>query len=385
MRRATTSFAATHSLYALVPLAVISASIPCFAGILGFATAQVPQVAEQVAKLSGADNITGMDFSADGASLAVAALGDEVAIWNWQRGRIERKLQDTHSGINIASQAIRFSQDGQFLASCHALSTTDTVARIWSAQQWTVMHDLPGSHACFAIDFSRDGKSAILVLLTILKTPENSIAVYNTADWQTEWTLSTGPFYPRTLALSADGRFAAVGGDVSNPKSWTYKNPVPTFGTPPLPDMNLICIVDLNQHAVAGIIKHTVDFERGKLSWSSTTNHIAAIGPRERDGSGGTASTDTLSIFEASSGRRIDGEQIDEPGHAEVAYASNDKYLIETDVTGIRAGWGIRIWDGQHHNLLQTIAGEYAHLAISRDGHHFAVNDNNKIYVFELQ
>jgi hypothetical protein len=35
--------------------------------------------------------------------------------------------------------------------------------------------------------------------------------------------------------------------------------------------------------------------------------------------------------------------------------------------------------------LLQTIAGEYAHLAISRDGRHFAVNDNNKIYVFELQ
>jgi WD40 repeat protein len=384
MRRTTNSFA-THSQFALVSLALISTLIPCFAGIVGFGTAQVPHVAKQVAKLSGADNITGMDFSADGASLAVAALGDEVAIWNWQRGRIERKLQDTHSGTNIASQAIRFSQDGQFLASCHGLSTTDTVARIWSAQQWTIMHDLPGSHACYAIDFSHDGKSAILVLLTNLKTPENSIAVYSTADWQTKWTLSTGPFYPRTLALSADGRFAAVGGDVSNPKSWPYKNPVPTFGTPPLPDMNLICIVDLNQHAVAGIIKHTVDFERGKLSWSSTTDHIAAIGSRERDESGGTGNADTLSVFEASSGRRIDGEQIDEPGHVEVAYTGNDKYLIETDVTGIRAGWGIRIWDGQHHNLLQTIAGEYAHLAISRDGRHFAVNDNNKVYVFELQ
>src|SRR6202161_1786820 len=106
MHRATTSFA-THSLYALVSLALTSISIPCFAGILGFGTAQVPHVAKQVAKLSGADNITGMDFSPDGVSLAVAALGDEIAIWNWQSGRIERKLQDTHSGINIASQAIR--------------------------------------------------------------------------------------------------------------------------------------------------------------------------------------------------------------------------------------------------------------------------------------
>ncbi len=92
MHRATASFG-THSLHALVSLALISISIPCLAGILEFGTARVPHVAKQVAKLSGADNITGMDFSADGASLAVAALGDEVAIWNWQRGRIIVKIK----------------------------------------------------------------------------------------------------------------------------------------------------------------------------------------------------------------------------------------------------------------------------------------------------
>jgi WD40 repeat protein len=326
-----------------------------------------------------------MDFSADGAILAVAALGDEVVLWNWQRGRIERKLEDTHSGSNIASQAIRFSQDGQFLATCHGLSTSNTVGRFWNAQKWIVVHDLPGAHGCNAIDFSPDGKSAMLILETIPAPPESSFAVYNTADWRTEWTLSTGPFYPSTLALSADGRFAAIGGHVSNPKSWPYRVPVPTFGTPPLPDMNLIGIVDLEHHAVASIIQRTVDFDRGRLSWSANKNYIAAIGPREWDGSKFTCSTDTMSVFEASSGRRIDGEQMDDPGHVEVRYTSDDKYLIETDVTGVRAGWGIRIWDGQHHALLQTIAGEYAHLAVSRDGHHFAVNDDNKIYVFELQ
>jgi WD40 repeat protein len=363
----------------------LASSPQASAGIFGFGTARVPHVAKQIAKFSGADNITGMDFSADGDTLAVAALGDEVVLWNWQRGHIERKLQETHSGFNIASQAIRFSQNGQFLASCHGLSTNDTVVRIWNAQKWTVEHDLPGAHACNAIDFSPDGKSAILILETNPEPPESSLAVYNTADWKTEWTLSTGPFYPRTLALSADSQFAAIGGRVINPKSWPYKVSVPTFGTPPLPDMNLIIIVDLEHHAIARVIQHTVDFTRGKLSWSSNTNYIASIGSREWDGSRFTGSTDTMSVFEASSGRRLDGEQMDDPGHVEVRYTSDDKYLIETDVTGLRAGWGIRIWDGQHHALLQTIAGEYAHLAVSRDGHHFAVNDDNKIYVFELQ
>jgi hypothetical protein len=92
-----------------------------------------------------------------------------------------------------------------------------------------------------------------------------------------------------------------------------------------------------------------------------------------------------MSVFEVPSGRHIDGEQINDPGHAELRYTNDGRYLIETDVTGVRAGWGIRIWDGQHRALLQTIPGEYAHLAVSRDGHHFAVNDDNKIYVFELQ
>jgi WD40 repeat protein len=385
MRRATNSFT-THSLYALASIALIAALSPCFAGIFGSGSGRVPQVANQIAKFSGADNITGMDFSADGTTLAVAALGDTVFLWNWQHARIERKLEDTRSGMNIASQAIRFSQDGQFLASCHGLSTTNTVVRIWNAQKWTVVHDLPGAHACNAIDFSPDGKTAILILLTIpAAPPESSFAVYNITDWQMEWTLATAPFYTSTLALSTDGRFAAIGGHVANPKVWPYKVPVPTFGTPPLPDMNLIGIVDLENHAIANIIQHTVNFTRGKISWRSNTNYIAAIGSREWDGSKLTGSPDTMSVFEASSGRRIDGEQMDEPGNVEVRYTSDDKYLIETEVTGLRVGSGIRIWDSQHHALLQTIAGEYAHLAVSRDGHHFAVNDDNKIYVFDLK
>jgi WD40 repeat protein len=267
----TNSFVA-HSLYGLMLTAVIAISSPCSAGIFGFGTVQVPHVAVQIAKFSAADNITGMDFSADGTTLAVAALGDEVVLWNWRGGRIERKLEDTRSGGNMASQAIRFSQNGQFLASCHGLSTNDTVVRIWNAQKWTVVHDLPGAHACNAIDFSPDGKSVILILMTIQRPLESSFAVYNTTDWQTEWTLSTGPFYPSTLALSADGRFAAIGGRVSNPKSWPFKDSVPTFGTPSLPDMNLIAIVDLEHHSVASIIQHTVNFERDKLSWSSNEN-----------------------------------------------------------------------------------------------------------------
>jgi WD40 repeat protein len=384
MRLVINSFTA-HSLYGLVLIAAVAISSPCSADIFGFGTPKVPHVAVRIAKFSAADNITGMDFSADGTTLAVAALGDEVVLWNWRRGRIERKLEDTRSGANLASQAIRFSQNGQFLASCHGLSTNDTVVRIWNAQKWTVVHDLPGAHACNAIDFSPDGKSAILVLMTIPNPPESSFAVYSTTDWQTEWTLSTGPFYPSTLALSADGRFAAIGGRVGNPKSWPFKDSVPTFGTPPLPDMNLIAIVDLEHHAVASIIQHTVNFDRGKLSWSPSKNYVAAIGSREENGAKITGSSDTMSVFEVPSGRHIDGEQTDDPGHAELLYTNDGRYLIETDVTDVRAGLGIRIWDGQHHALLQAIPGEYAHLAVSRDGHYFAVNDDDKIYVFELQ
>jgi WD40 repeat protein len=362
-------------------------------------------VAVKVAELHENEdiNIWGLDFSPDGKYLAATSPNTvsmssnrvEVQIWDWQNKRIVRTLEQVPGANNgLTTEPIRYSPDGRLLVACHGRSE-DVVIRIWNTETWAVVHDITDFNygSCNAIGFTPDGKSLIGILERNPTKPGDNLIVYDTTSWQPVWGLRTVPFYPKTLTISPDGKFIAIGGGVNNPQSWPFSTPKPTFGTPPLSNQSAIIVVDLAQRAIVRTIPNTVIFDFvGHLAWSPDGAHIAATGQQtwDENANGGKGAyigaTDTVMVFDAHSGEKVASEELI-TSRPSIRYTPDGKYLIEGDINGIRShiGQGIRIWDGQHRELLQEIPGDTGGLAISRDGRYFAGGGYKQISVWQLK
>jgi WD40 repeat protein len=336
-------------------------------------------------------NVRGLDFSADGKQLAVVSAGYKINIWDWQNNHIVHtveKMQGVNDGL--ATEPIRYSPDGRLFVSC-----SDTVTRIWSTETWNIIHDITNSNyrGCNAIGFTPDGKS--LVQVAGLMGAGNNLTIYDTSSWKPLWSLHTIPFYPAALSISPDGKFAAIGGQIINPRRWPQNDqpvtPRPVFGSPPLADQSLIVIVDLVQRKIVRVISNTVGFDSGQLAWSVDGVYITAIGRRGWDssanqGEGGyTSGLDTVMVFDAHTGKQIAGEQLEDIEAASLRYTPDGRYLIEGVMNGRGSGLGVRIWDGQHRKLLQKISGEVSGLAVSQDGHYFAMGEVQKTVIWQLK
>jgi len=302
----------------------------------------------------------GLDFSPDGKYLAVPGPlnfenKSEIQIWDWQSGRIVRTLEEA-VGANgsLSTEPIRYSPDGRLLVACHGLATGDVVARIWNTETWTVVHDIvdpvPGS-GCTSIGFTPDGKS--LVRTSDRMSPGDNLTIYDTTSWQLIWGLRTVPFYPQSLTISPDGKFVVIGGLVI-PGGQNYSQ---------------IAIVDLAQRAIVRTIQSS---RYGRMAWSPDGAHITLAGAGE------------VSVFDVSSGKQVTTEPL-KSGPMFVRYTPDGKYLIEADSGGLENGLGVRIWDGQRRELLQEIPGNFGNLAVSRDGHYFAIGNFKSITVWQLK
>jgi len=325
-------------------------------------------------------NVRGLDFSPDGKHLAVVSGDEKINIWDWQSGHIVHtveKMQGASDGLT--SEPIRYSPDGRLFASCHDRSGSpglsgDVVIRIWNTETWAVVHDIVDLNfgSCRSIGFTPDGKYLIGVLFRIGTHPGGNLIIYDTTSWQPLWDLRTVPFYPTALSISPDGKFVAIGGVYDNKGGMTQQ----------------IALVDLAQRAIIRTIPNTVEFDNsGHLAWSPDGAHITAIGRRGWDAFKGvyTSGLDTTMVFDAQTGKQIAGEQLDGIAHASLRYTPDEKYLIEGDMDALGNGLGVRIWDGQHRELLQKISGNVGGLAVSRDGHYFAMGIDEKTIVWQLK
>lgn len=337
------------------------------------------EVAVKVAELPEQYNINvdGLDFSLDGNQLAVVSANQTINIWDWQNKRIVQTLQIV-SGANLGegTEPIRYSPDGRFFAVC-GRGIDDIVVRIWDTQTWTVAHDITDPIAgggCEAIGFTPDGKSLMWMKTLAYGFPEDNLFSYSTETWQQVWGLRTIPFQPSALAISPDGKLIALGGTVMD------KGPI----------RQQIAIVDVAQRTIIRTIESNVQFMFGRLVWSPDGEHITAMGSRARDifanhGNGAyTGGLDTVMVFDARTRKQIAGEQLD-LAHPSLRYTPDGKYLIEGDMDGLGNGWGVKIWDGQHRELLQEIPGNVGSLAVSRDGHYFAMGMDKKTIVWQLK
>lgn len=352
----------------------------------GKGNSRTSAVAMKIAELPEKMEVRGLDFSPDGKYLAATSTmdSDEVHVWDWQGSKsIVQGMKKGGGSAGPVSESLRYSPDGRLLAACHGRSdlaeefdvnkgnpnATESVQResrivvhLWDAQTGGLAHHLALEHGgCEAIGFTPDSQT-LIQLNRAGPLLWDSIIAYSTSNWQPMWSLRTKPFFPSTLAISPDGRFAAVGGG--------------NFG-PGVQDQIQVLIIDLLKHTVVRTIDSFFADDRIKsLAWHPDGIHLAV----------GTAvgRPDIMKIFDVTTRKLVTAESIEGLTHRTTVnvlrYSPDGKYLVESVIDG-----SVRIWDGQHRTLLQEIHGEATSLAFTRDGKFLAMGGDRKILVWQMQ
>ncbi len=339
-------------------------------------------VATEAASLREDGNIVGLALSPDGHTLATTAYENLlIHIWDWRTGRIVRTLKKLPgSGNRYVTEPLRFSPDGRFLALCGGVGGTQVVIQVWNPETGAVVHDLAnpnphgnpnrhGSIDCQSIAFSPDGKRLFAVFNRNTYSTTDSLIAYSTRTWQPVWGLPTPSLQMTTLAVSPDGRFLAVGGMYTPPRN---------SNAPGSEFQARIVIVDVARHV---IVRRFTPFSRpflslNQLAWSPDGVHLAA-GPWVAN----PGPDDAVRIFDTRTGALVTRETTPNETHIYgLRYTPNGQYLIESALGG-----HIRIWDGQHQHLLQSIKGVAESLAVSADSRYLAMGGTDKVLVWRLK
>lgn len=334
-----------------------------------FGNITMEPVAAKKAEFDERFSVFSLAFSPDGTHIATSSPNSkEVHIWTWQSNSqlIETLHQGEGGGGSI--NGLRYSPDGTFLASAHGADQQDRILRIWSAKTGAVVGDVAerfggaGTLGYAALEFSPDGQFLIRSqrgwhMEGQGKVQEqvfvDSFIVYDTATWQRVWALKTEPVSPSALAVSRNGRYAAIAGDERLERN----------GAPFL--QSKVLIVDLGQRQLKQSVNIPSDY-MNFVAWSSDGRRIVV---------GGNA----LEILDANAGTQL-LVQPTTAGIVGVTYSPDGKYLVvgETD--------GVGIWDSGHTKLLQRISGKLVTaVTISRDGRYLAIARDHNVGIWEVK
>jgi WD40 repeat protein len=348
-----------------------------FGGLFDSKDKHMNDVAVKIAELRDDESMSafrGLAFSPDGEQLAIdTGYGMHnhsiVKIWDWRNERLLQTLANA-DGANNGSGAtdhMFYSPDGRLLVSCHSRASGDSVIRIWDTHTWEIVHDIidhiPGS-GCNGAGFTSDGKALIRVFQRNYKFPPVSMIVYDASTWQATWELQTGEFVPHTLALSADGKLAALGGERYHDHEATGE----------------IAIVDLERRAIIHIITDTWTDGASHLAWSPDGRYLMTI-----QSSITSDQTSGTQIFDAHSWQKLQETPIAPPlSGLSLRYSPNGKYLFIGNSTATGSGSGA-IWDSSHQTLLQELSGNISGIAVSRDGRYLATGEYKTTVIRELK
>jgi WD40 repeat protein len=267
----------------------------------------------------------------------------------------------------LTQEGLGYSPDGQLLAVNHGLASDSDgkgVLSIFKLSSGKLAQEISeplggGGHPTVA--FSPDGKQLIRTYDRDERSQLGQFLVYRVADWQLLWSLALLPLRPASVALSSDGRFAAVGGVI------------PGSG---VESRGQIIVIDLNERTVARTFDHVFVSNSSvtRLAWRPNTMTIVAgttvtHPPAGRD-------PPSIKIFDAKTGVALAEEAA---GSVQaLRYTPDGRYLIESS-----SAEPVRIWDGDHRTLLQEIRAPHAYaLAVSRDSKYLAVGDGRHVSVW---
>jgi WD40 repeat protein len=328
-------------------------------------------VATKVAEFKEDDDVSGLEFSPDSKTLAVSTfITLHVHIWAWQgTSRIVRTLLKPRGTADyLSGDGLRYSPDGHLLAVVHGLANDadgSGVVRVFDPETGAIVHSIPeplGGGDRTRIAFSPDGKFLFRTYSTATKN-RDQFMVHRVGTWEAVWGLPTIPLDVMALAVSPVGDLAAVGGV--------------TLG-PGIPHVAQILIIDLKKRQIVRTINDVFPSENQvqQLAWNPDGVHLAASGIV-----GGSYSVpDAVRVFDVSTGLQVVGEPVN-PAHVSgLRYAADGRYLVEAGVDR-----DVRIWDGQHRVLLQSIPARNANaIAISRDSAYLTFADAARVTIWKL-
>jgi WD40 repeat protein len=325
-------------------------------------------VAKKLGEFRDQYYVSALAFNGDGTQLAVNFMveGDEVHVWEWRGAShiVQRLKKPGGAGDGYA---LSYSPDSKLLAVRYDMTNEGKVIRVWNAKTGEIIHDVidtngQGSSGGFA--FSPDSS---LLIRTINRSNSDALherlIAHRTGTWERVWGLNTIPFQPRVVAVSPDGKLAALGGEAWIPNAAAHPQ---------------ILIVDLIKNQIVRTIDGASPDSNTVLTlvWSPDGLDIAAgcrIG-------GSFTGPDAVRIFDVATGKRVGGVPASSSTVTGLSYSPNGKYLIAGSVDN-----GVQILDGHNYALLQNIRGDARSLAISRDGRYLAVAEVRNISIWELR
>ena len=346
-------------------------------------------VASKVAQFKEDDDVVSLQFSPDNQQLAVATGSTvQVHLWVWQRrAHIEGTLMKPPGTADLlsSSEGLRYSPDGHYLAVTHAIASDDAGAsvvdifdpRTGAAVKKISELRLGGAHS--RIEFSPDGAFLVRTFDSDSRSGTGQFMVHRTDTWEVVWSLDTLPLNVEALALSRDGRFAAVSGYTAGPG---------------IANRAQILVVDLAQRKIIRTLDHIFpeNVAVESLAWNPDRIRLAAgasgTGHGGDDFSEPVFPPEPVKIVDVSNGQTLNVEPMEPTTISGLRFTSDGKYLIESGYP-TRPGaksTAVRIRDGEHAHLLQEIPirGSFA-LALSADNRYIAIGDQSTVSIWTLQ
>jgi WD40 repeat protein len=360
---------AAFSSLVLLPLSAYCASGSDFISkILG---SNMNDVAAKVAELPKTEDdelVLDLTFSPDGSQIAVDSNNLKVNIWDWEKRRLVKTVEKPHGSNNLdAASSIRYSPDGSLLAVCVGKAVGNVVVRIWETANWSISKDLvdSGAGGCDGIAFTPNGRLFVRII-NRAGNPGDNVIVYDVPAWKLAWGLSIENFSVASVAISPDGETAAIGGILSV-VPWDVKDPIERVQK--INHRPQIHLINLQQRKTVKVIEAGT---MGPIAWSPDGTRLAlAGGPVE--------------IFDSRSGENLLREKSEKSGHMHAQYTPDGRYFIACDMNGRGTGLGVKIWDSEHRQLLQEIAGNVGNIGVSRDSKYLAVGIPNHISIWQLK
>jgi WD40 repeat protein len=398
--------------FAWIVIVLIAMPLSATAGLFGLGESK--DVAIKVMELAEDAEVGTMDFSPDAKYLAVDLHGNGgTNVWDLEQKRIVSHMPEGGT-YTWDIELIKYNPNGRQLAICHGSNPPKFNVTIYDPSTGAVIHSIQdedtspmSGHGCGGIAFTPDGKE--LIRLHVIGPspwyPGEHVTFYDTSTWKITRGIRTGPlkaliptstpnkwsqppdnspflstpdmllldpdnkavsFSPSNLSISKDGRFLALAGNTDILYRGDPRNFLPS-------SRPAVVIVDISKPAIYRVISShsTSMYSSRSLDWSPDNINIA-FGPTHRA---------PIQIFDSRTGELVTSEGDHEPvtsegeqqAHVLVRYTSDGKYMIE------KIEKRVEIWDGKHQNKLQEIRAEPSYIAVSRDGHYFAIGgaENN--------